>query len=133
MRFFLDNCLPPCIARALDELVKDKHNVIHLRDRFPADIKDPQWIGELAKEGGWIIISADTRIPKNPQNKDAWLQSGLTAFFLKKRWTNLKLWDQAWRIVRRWPDIMAISERVGGGGYWVPEGSSSKLEQLRIK
>jgi hypothetical protein len=88
------------------------------------------WRGER----NWVIVTGDTRIPKNAQNQDAWRRSNLTAFFLKKGWTNFRLWDQAWRIVRWWPDIMEQAQRVSpGAGFWVPHNYSGKFEQVKFK
>ena len=36
-----------------------RRRAIHLRDRFALDTKDPEWIGQLGKEGDWIIVSGD--------------------------------------------------------------------------
>jgi len=89
MRFFLDNCLAIRHARALNEMVKPEHSFVHLQDKFPPDIKDEAWIRKLGTEGGWVIISGDYRIGKSAHERAAWRESGLTAFFLKKGWTNL--------------------------------------------
>jgi predicted nuclease of predicted toxin-antitoxin system len=89
MKFFLDNCLAIRHARALNEMVKPEHSVLHLQDKFPADTKDEAWIRQLGNEGGWIVISGDYRIGKNVHERAAWHQSGLTVFFLSKGWTNL--------------------------------------------
>lgn len=87
MRFFVDNNLAPAIARALDALGSyDGHHVHHLRDRFPPGIVDAAWLGQLGEEGDWVILSGDYRITKRPHERRAWLDSGLTAFFLAKGW-----------------------------------------------
>ena len=131
MKFLFDNCLPPNIARALSEL-DPNHRIEHLRDRFPQDIEDPEWIRQLADEGDWVIVSADTRIPKNPQNRQAWRQSGLTGFFFLKAWTNHPFWEQAWRAVRWWPDITRTADTVQPGvGFWVPVNYGGKGGKLK--
>jgi hypothetical protein len=48
------------------------------------DTHDVVWIRELATDGGWTIISGDPRITKLRHEREAWLSSGLTAFFLVK-------------------------------------------------
>jgi len=89
MRFFLDNCLAIRHARALHEMVKPNHSFTHLQDKFIAEIKDEDWIRALGKEGNWVIISGDYRIGKSAHERRAWHESGLTAFFLSKGWTNI--------------------------------------------
>jgi hypothetical protein len=89
MRFFLDNCLAIRHARALNEMVKPDHSFTHLQAKFRPDSKDEEWIRQLGREGDWIVISGDYRIGKSAHERKAWHQSGLTAFFLSKGWTNL--------------------------------------------
>lgn len=130
MRFFFDNTLPPRLADAIHALISpDGHRVDHLRDRFSANTKDPEWLGTLAREGDWIIVSGDPRITKGRHERAAWLESGLTAFFLKSGWTNLPLWDQVWRLVKYWPDIARhASESRKGSGFVI--NVNGKIEPL---
>jgi predicted nuclease of predicted toxin-antitoxin system len=67
VKFFFDNNLAPRIAKALNILVSPEHQVIHLKDLFPADTDDVVWMEKLAKEKDLIIITGDLRIGKNPQ------------------------------------------------------------------
>ncbi len=89
MRFFLDNCLAIRHARALNEMVRPEHSFTHLQDKFQPNTKDEEWITQLGNEGDWIVISGDYRIGKSAHERAAWLQSGLTVFFLSKGWTNI--------------------------------------------
>ena len=58
MNLFLDNCLAIRHARALNAIIQpDGHSVVHLRDKFAADKPDVEWLRELGREGGWIVIS----------------------------------------------------------------------------
>lgn len=132
MRFFFDNNLAPRFAEALRVLDGGTHTITHLRERFAPQIADLDWINALASEGDWVIISGDVRISKNRLERQAWLESGLTAFFLAKGWTGLRLWDQAWRLMKWWPEIVAQAERIQAGAGFVIPLKSSKLEQLRI-
>lgn len=134
MRFFLDNCLPPRLAKCLHVLSSPEHSVTHLRQKFDADVSDPVWIGALSKEGNWVLISADKRITRNPQNRAAWLKSGLTGFFLDKGWSNKGFDEQAWRLVRWWPDIVRGANMVKpGAGFIVHPTRFGKLEQLTLR
>jgi hypothetical protein len=133
LRFFLDNTTPPRFAPALQALEgPGGHEVRHLRDMFSADTPDIEWLMKLAKEGAWVIISGDIRISQNEFERRAWLESGLTAFFLGRGWTKLKLWEQAWKLIKWWPDIVAQAERVHAGAGFVIPVSGSKLTQLRV-
>ena len=88
MKFFVDNNLPPVLAKILDAYLKAQHpdgKAIHLRERFPQDTPDIEWITELGKEeDDWYVFTADLRIFRNKAEKQAWRQSGLSAFVFKK-------------------------------------------------
>jgi hypothetical protein len=133
VRFFLDNTLPPRFAVALQALEGDDGNrILHLRSKFPAQTKDVDWIRSLASEGDWVIISGDIRISQNEFERKEWLESGLTAFFFAKGWTAIKLWDQAWRLIKWWPAIVDQALRIQPGAGFIVPLKSAKLEQLRV-
>ena len=134
MRFFCDNCVPLRLARAINELERPDHDVVHLQDKFDASISDHDWLSGLTAEGAWVIVSADKRILRSPHLKGVWHKSGLTGFFLKNPWTRRQLWEQAWMLIRRWPDIRnAASTMSVGSGFFVPFGSSGKMEPIPIR
>ena len=135
MRFFFDNNLSPYLAKALDALCRPGGVAVeHLRAKFPEDISDVEWIGRLAKEGEWSVITQD-RLIRNPLEKLAFRQSGLTAFVLTKAWARQKYWEKAARLVRWWPRIMEQAELVeGGAAFEVPWRFSGKgkFKTLRL-
>jgi PIN like domain len=124
--------MSPALAKAIGILegASTRHSVVHLREKFSVETKDDVWIRQLGEEGNWVIVSGDPRITKNPHNRKAWLASGLTAFFLKSGWTNLKLWVIAAKLVEWWPRIVAQAEMITSGeGFLVPV-RGSKFEKL---
>jgi hypothetical protein len=134
LKFFIDNCLPPRWAPALSSLADPgQYQVVHLRMKFPADVSDIEWIKKLAAEGGWTIVSGDVRITKLLHEREAWLSSGLTAFFLVKGW-DFEFWEKTARIVRWWPKILEQSKMVQpGAGFYVPVNyKSGKFEQVPL-
>jgi len=133
VKFFLDNNLSPAFARALHALSdRDGHEVRHLSEKFDRDITDVEWIRALAGEGDWVVVSGDTRIPKNPAERQAWLEAQLTTFFLGKGWTNLSLWDQAWKLVQWWPRIIDQARNVQPPAAFLVPVKGSRFEQLVI-
>jgi hypothetical protein len=134
VKFFFDNCLAPSFARALNIFGETQGypQITHPRDKFKPHTKDPTWIRALGEEGDWVIVSGDPRISRGRHEREAWLESGLTAFFMAKGWMNQRLWDQAWNLVRWWPVIVDQAERIRpGAGFLVPL-KGTKLEQLVI-
>jgi|SRR5690348_1620936 len=73
---------------------------------FNQDIPDVEWLDRLGREGGWIIISADERISRNPAEKLVWRESHLTTFFFAQPWSGDKFWNQAKSLVTWWPEIV---------------------------
>lgn len=130
MRFFIDNNLSIKVARALHCLVEPEHEVVHLRSKFTADTPDVEWMGGLAAEEGWIILSGDTNIRRNPHEIEAWKTAGHTMFFLKSGWMHLQGFEQAAKLFHRFPDILKLAEKAPrGGGYLVPV-KGSKIDML---
>jgi hypothetical protein len=132
LKFFFDNNLPPHLAAAISALSKPEgHAVVHLRDKFDPSVRDVDWIRALAAEKDWVIVSGDYQISRKEHEKQAWRESGLTAFFLVKGWTNFSFWDQSYRLVRWWPRIIEQARLVqAGAGFEVPINATSKFKQI---
>ena len=136
MKFFLDNNLPPAWAEALNALAgTDKHTVHHLRELFPPNVADVDWINQLASEGGWVVISGDLRITRNQHEREAWLRSGMVAFFMTKGWASLPFWERTWRVVRWWVNIVQQAELVTApAGFEIPVNfGSGKFHPINLK
>ena len=119
MKFFFDNNLAPRIAKGLNGFVAPEHEVIHLRDRFPANTTDLDWMRQLAQEPDLIIVTADVRIGRNPQEVEAWKQAGHTIFFLKPGWTDMKFWDQAQKFTKCFPAIIETARAARRGSDFI--------------
>jgi hypothetical protein len=135
LKFFLDNNLPPVWGPALNPLaVQEGNEVHHLRDRFKPDVTDVEWIDELGRQGDWTIISGDIRISRNQHEREAWLRSGMVAFFMGKSWRSLRFWEQTWRVVRWWPNITQQAKLVTPpAGFEIPPSfRSGKFRPMLI-
>jgi hypothetical protein len=133
VKFLVDNNLSPYLAKALAALCEpDSIEVKHLRDKFAANTPDVDWIGALAAEGDWAVVSQDRLTRKSPE-REALRRSGLTAFILAKGWSQLGEWDKAWHLVRWWPRIMASAGLVSGA-FEVPVvfSGQGKLKQIAL-
>ena len=137
MKFFFDNNLSPYLASALRELSHiEPHvdEVIHLRDKFPPNTKDHDWINALAREGGWVIISQDG-LQKNDAERRALKMSGLIVFVLQKQWAQKSHWPKAHNLVLWWPAIIGQSQKIkGGAAFRVPWRFSGvgRFEQIGL-
>jgi len=58
VKILFDHNMPPRIARALHELIKDDGHEAHaLRDKFDIKIPDTDYFNELNRD--WIVLSKD--------------------------------------------------------------------------
>jgi hypothetical protein len=106
--------------QALAEI--DGHQFEHLRDHFPEGTKDPVWLRELGRQGGWIVLSGDTRISRSPVEKAAWHESNLTVFFFSEPFPNTNYWAQTAELVAWWPEIARQAKRTPTGhGFMMPK------------
>ena len=106
------------MAEAIAALTRSQGTeVVHLQQRFKPSTPDPEWISTIAHEG-FVIVSGDPRISRNPANREAWLESGLTAFFFGDGWASKKLMVQAAELVRWWPTIVeTVKSCEPGSGF----------------
>jgi hypothetical protein len=118
LRFFFDNNLAPKLARGLNVFVSPTHSVLHLRDKFPGNAEDAEWMRELAREADWIIVTADVRIGQNPHEIEAWKEAGHTIFFLKPGWTDMTFWVQANKFTKCFPEMIAVAEKAKRGSFF---------------
>jgi hypothetical protein len=135
LKFLIDNNLPPSLARALNELSKPEgHSVLALKDRFPPDTKDVDWILELKAEGGWAVISQD-RFSKGDAERRVFRECGLPIFCLTKQWSTDPYWSKAQNLVRWWPAIMSQAELIKGGAAFKVNWKflhPGRFEQVKI-
>jgi len=133
VRFFFDNQLSPRLAQAISALTSaDGHEVVHLRDRFAADVKDEVWIPALGTEGGWILVCGDLNIVRTRAQLPVWRVSGLIGFFLKKGWMNIDPWEQAWRLVKWWPTVVEQARIAAPGAtYGLSIQPTGRIETVR--
>ena len=127
MKFFFDNNLAPKIAKGLNGFVFPDHQVIHLKEKFPASTGDVEWMNKLAQESDLIIVTADVRIGRNPQEVEAWKQAGHTIFFLKPGWTDMLFWDQAQKFTKCFPAIIEKARLADRGSSFIVR-VSGKIE-----
>lgn len=122
MKFFFDNTLPPDLADGFAAFEKkQRYTVEALRERFDCATPDPEWLRSLGVEGGWVVLTGDDRIYSHPANLAAWMEAGLTVFFLLPPFQNAKFWVQAAELARMWPDIVDRAKRFPTGhGFRIP-------------
>lgn len=109
----------------------DEHEIVALRDKFPPNIKDVELIGELSKQGDWILISGDRRITRNRAEKSALQNSRIVGMFLSSGLYKSTVMKQAERLIALWPVIETVAANVSGGAMFELPMKSAKLSPIK--
>lgn len=136
MKVFVDNTISPRIVRALREILSERDEssghqacqLTHLQEKFLSDTVDPEWLRQLARERGWVILSGDVRIVRREANLRAWLEGGLPVFFLTEEWENLHRIEQAAALLRCWRDFEMKARAAAPGSAYLIHPRSGKIE-----
>ncbi len=99
MKFFIDNNLSESLAKGLAAFGED---VVHLKDRFPQNAPDTEWL-EYVGQNQWVLITRDERVRRNPAELAALRRHRVGAFFLGGK--NLNRCRIIQQLVRNWPRI----------------------------
>lgn len=135
MNWFFDNNLAPGLAESIVSVLRitlRRHgdSAVHLREMFPPDAKDIDWLSHLVPKGEWVIVSGDVDIVRVPAERQAWIESGHIAFFLAPGWTHLDPLVQLGKLGPLMPTLIEHAERFRGPvGFRVPL-KSTKLERI---
>jgi PIN like domain len=109
---------PQRLGRGLGALFDGDHHVVHIKDKFNSgSLKDEDWIGRLAAEGGWSFLSGDMQIAKKRPSRDLVLRSNLIGFFPAASILKRPFEDQVIRILKTWPLMERISSSTERGVY----------------
>ncbi|OUS38543.1 hypothetical protein A9Q94_02160 [Rhodobacterales bacterium 56_14_T64] len=122
-KVLFDHNMPPCIARALHELVKiDGHEAYALKDRFPISISDIDYFNKLDRN--WIVISKDLQNARKKAERQALHRNKIVAFYLSPSLQKKKVGEQAAAILWHWDKMLAQRATVENGLFQLPENKS---------
>ena len=111
MRFFFDNNISQRLVNILKELDVD---AIHLKEIFPENTGDSEWIPRAGTEK-WIVITADKRIRRNAPEQKALTENNVSALFLKESFLKKRIWQQAEWVIKHWQTIEQEAVRLSQG------------------
>lgn len=103
--FFFDNDISFRIVHALRQLVHG-HELIALRDKFPVEAKDTEWIPEAGKNG-WVVVSRDFNQRRRDSEHQALRKHKVRAVYIRQGGKPAELYTDAARIIKQWPKIEA--------------------------
>jgi PIN like domain len=131
VKVFFDHNLSFTLAHALQALFRDEHEIVALQDRFPKTITDVDWIGDLSRDGHWIVISGDRRITRNRTELQAFQSSRLTGFFLAASLKKAPVLKQLERLCALWDNILLLSDSAQPGAIYELPINGSKPRPLK--
>ena len=130
MKLLLDHNLSPRLAKALGALFVD-HEIVALRDKFPENIADVDWIAELDRDRGWAVLTKDLRIRQRPHERAALDRSRVVYFFLAGAWMKYTVEETAARLIRLVPKMARQTDLADRGRFELPINVGSKLRPHR--
>ncbi len=106
MTFYADENVSDKLARLLE--VFDRRNEIrHITDRYEKGTPDEIWIPGFASLSPTpVILGGDGQILRRKAQRTLLRDSNLSFVYLAKGWMNIPFEQQAWKIVKAWPDIV---------------------------
>jgi hypothetical protein len=103
--FFFDNNVSKKIVEGLKAFGEE---VVHLQDKFPEDSADIEWL-QYVGEKGFVLITRDERVRRNPAEIAAIKKFRVATFFLGG--SHLDRCRLIQQVVRNWPRIKELSGR----------------------
>lgn len=130
MKVLIDENLPPALAKALAALFDGEHQVQHLRERYGPGVRDEEWIKDLHREGGWIVISADRRITRNKAEQHLFKSSSLIGFFFSSGLQKADTCRKMERLMALWTTIETQATIVSGGAMFEIPTKTTRIKQI---
>lgn len=107
------------------------HKLEALKDKFPTDISDIDWMTKLDQESGWAVLTKDIRIQFRPHERLALDRSKIVFFFLTGAWRKYSVPETAARLIRLVPLMVKQTEIADRGRFDLPINAGSKLRPHR--
>lgn len=125
MNVFFDNCTSPIYANVLHALISPQGDAaFHVRfmpeHGFDAATPDSVWIETLGRErsSGWVIVTGDDRIRRNPAERLAWRRAGLKGFVLARAFQKIPRHQVASHLLWRWPEMARFIDSAAAGSMF---------------
>lgn len=131
MKLLLDNNLAPRIAHCLQALFDREHQIVALRDWFPHDVPDVEWIKKVDQEGGWAVLTKDLHIRTRPHERQALDRARIVFFFIGGSWRKMTVEETASRLIRLVPKMVAQVDLIERGRFELPINAGARLRPQR--
>jgi hypothetical protein len=91
-------------ARSKQLVNQKEHELIALRDKFPVDAADTDWV-PVAGKLGWIVISRDHNQRRRNAEHRSLRQHKIKALYIRQSGNPDQSYADAARIIKNWPKI----------------------------
>jgi hypothetical protein len=131
LKLLIDHNLSPALAHSLQPLFPF-HQIVALRERFPVNTTDVEWMSALSNEGGWAALTRDLGIKRKPHERLALDRSRIVFFFLSgNAWKGFSVPETAVRLIRLMPKMITQTDLADRGRFDLPINAGSKLQPHR--
>lgn len=133
MRFFFDRNISHRLANMLSAYREGLDEVRHLDSIFSAKTPDKVWLTTLGEEEpAWIVVTTDLAILTRDAERRVLEEADVMFLGFTGRWTKMGIDEQAWRLVKAWPEIVARAKDEAGRPtiFKVHWGKDCKIEKL---
>jgi hypothetical protein len=131
LKLLIDHNLSPALARSLQPLFP-QHTIEALRDRFPVNTTDLEWMTALDADGGWAALTRDQGIKRKPHERLALDRNKIVFFFLSGgAWKGYTVPETAARLIRLMPLMIAQTDIADRGRFELPINAGAKLRPHR--
>jgi predicted nuclease of predicted toxin-antitoxin system len=129
--FFFDNDISHRIVNALKQLVPpDSHEVVALRDIFPQNAKDTEWIPKVG-EKEWVVVTRDANQRRRDAERKALRLHSVKIIYIRQSGKPLDLYADAARIIKNWPKISEWGD-AAKPGEMVKLSTNDKIEPFSL-
>lgn len=138
IRFFFDECLSrPVVESDLHRSLKlygSTSEIAHLLTKFGSGgVKDQEWVPVLARETGWIVITADQGLQSKKSEKLPLIcrAFGVTHVMLSRGLHKRNSFYKALAITTLWERLHALSDEPRGSGFRIAmRGETFRLAKV---
>ena len=135
MRFFFDRNMAPQLARMVDVLEREHiARSYYDDDRFQeTDSRcgvDSAHSPPMTRPG--LSSAATGDILRNKTELSALKEARLTFFCLSRTWMHMSLYEQAWKFIKTWPQIVENAKGTTPRIYEISGGAGLKVERVPL-
>jgi predicted nuclease of predicted toxin-antitoxin system len=130
IRFFVDENLGRNLVNGLRDL--GYTNIEHISEYFESGVEDKVWLEYVGKKG-YILITKDKGIRKNPKEKAALLKYNIVAFFLGG--SHMGTREIGKQLIIAWEkmeDLAKRQQKKGIAGAFIIRASGRKIDQIPL-